>query len=246
MDTRYFSFVGYSGSGKTHIIEEVVKFLRAKKYRVGVIKYIHHPGFGIDIKGKDTTKFAEAGANIISYVAPESSGIIYRGKEIRDKIFKLIDDDVDYIILEGFPHLDYIPRIVLIKERGDIDKFVDHNTIGIHSHRLDLKDHELYVEKKNIPELVEKYAYPKIPMLNCRKCGYNSCREFYHNFLDNNVKLSTCAVRGIDDAKLYINKKEIPLNKFTANMVKNVIKGITDSLTKPDKSLKEVQIKLDY
>ncbi|MDP2949810.1 MAG: molybdopterin-guanine dinucleotide biosynthesis protein MobB, partial [Chloroflexota bacterium] len=41
------SFVGNSGAGKTTILEKVVRELKARGYRVAVIKHAHHD-FQID------------------------------------------------------------------------------------------------------------------------------------------------------------------------------------------------------
>ena len=244
MDTRYFSIVGYSGSGKTSLIEKIVKFLVNKSYKVGVIKSMHHSGFGIDIKDKDTTKYGNAGAVLISYIAPESSGIIYKKEKQQIKIFKLIENEVDYVILEGFTKIDFIPQIALIKDKDDVKKFVNNNTVGINSYHIDVKDNNLYIDSEKIPELVEKLAYPHIPLLNCKKCGYNSCADFYQNFLKGNTDLNNCVVRNNDDIKVHINDKIIPLNKFASKMIKNTIKGVLKSLTRSDDIISDIEIKI--
>ncbi|MFX0135331.1 MAG: molybdopterin-guanine dinucleotide biosynthesis protein B, partial [Candidatus Hodarchaeota archaeon] len=111
MLSKYFSIVGYSKSGKTFSIEKIISYLTQKGYKVGVCKYIHHPGFGIDIPDKDTTKYYENGAKIISYVAPDASGIIYIEKDNINMTLRNIETKVDYLILEGFRDLVGVPNI---------------------------------------------------------------------------------------------------------------------------------------
>ncbi|MHA1762937.1 MAG: molybdopterin-guanine dinucleotide biosynthesis protein B, partial [Promethearchaeota archaeon] len=58
---KVICFIGYSGSGKTHQILNVIKLLDEKfNYKVCVIKYIHE--HLIDHKGKDSYRYSEKGA----------------------------------------------------------------------------------------------------------------------------------------------------------------------------------------
>jgi len=246
MDTKYFSIVGYSGSGKTYLIKNIIKYLTKKGYKVCVIKSMHHPGFGIDIKGKDTAIYGEAGATLISYIAPESSGIIYRAENVRSKIFKIVEKEVDFVILEGIKDMNFIPQIALINEIDDLDIFINNNTVGVYSHKIDLKDHELYIEFEKIPGIVEKLAYPHIPLLNCQKCGYKSCAEFYNHFLKGDVKLEKCVARDVNDVFLYVNEKNIALNRFAANLLKNILVGCIETLKLPAKSISDIQLEIKF
>lgn len=246
MDTRYFSIVGYSGSGKTYLIEQIVKYLVNKDYKVGVVKSIHHPGFGIDIEGKDTTKYAEAGAELVGFVAPESSGIIYRYPLYEKEIFNLFEDNVDYVILEGFKDVNFVPQVILLKDINDLEVFKNNSTIGIYSREIDVTNNDLYVEYDEIPSLLEKLAYPRIPLLNCRKCGYGSCAEFYQEFLKGNTKIENCVIRAVQDIKLLVNDSIVPLNKFAAGMIKNIMEGMIKPLKISEESIDKIELKIDY
>ena len=54
-------FAGYSNSGKTTLIEQVIPLLRQQGLRVSVVKHAHHR-FDIDHPGKDSHRHREAGA----------------------------------------------------------------------------------------------------------------------------------------------------------------------------------------
>jgi molybdopterin-guanine dinucleotide biosynthesis protein B len=62
------AFIGPSGSGKTTLIESLVALLTTRGYRVGAIKKSHH-GIEIDTKGKDSHRFAAAGAKAVGLVS---------------------------------------------------------------------------------------------------------------------------------------------------------------------------------
>jgi molybdopterin-guanine dinucleotide biosynthesis adapter protein len=58
---KVFGFAGYSGSGKTSLIEKLLPRLVIHGLRVALIKHAHH-SFDIDKPGKDSFRHREAGA----------------------------------------------------------------------------------------------------------------------------------------------------------------------------------------
>ena len=54
-------FAGYSGAGKTTLVERLIPALKARGLRVSVVKHAHHR-FDIDHPGKDTFRHRQAGA----------------------------------------------------------------------------------------------------------------------------------------------------------------------------------------
>ena len=103
--TPVVSFHGYSGSGKTSLLVKIIPLLKARGYRVGVIKHAHH-GFDIDIQGKDSFRFSEAGSDIVALASPEKLAIIEKTE--RDcslkQLVPMIADKVDIVLVEGFKH----------------------------------------------------------------------------------------------------------------------------------------------
>ena len=61
MTFKVVAFAGYSGSGKTRLIEQLIPALKLRGLRVSVVKHAHHK-FDIDHAGKDTWRHREAGA----------------------------------------------------------------------------------------------------------------------------------------------------------------------------------------
>ena len=52
---------GFSGAGKTTLVEAMIPLLKAAGQRVSVVKHAHH-SFNIDHEGKDTWRHRAAGA----------------------------------------------------------------------------------------------------------------------------------------------------------------------------------------
>ena len=59
-----------SGTGKTTFIEKLLPRLRERGIRAGVIKSDSH-GFNLDMEGKDSCRFSEAGATSVAVVSPQ-------------------------------------------------------------------------------------------------------------------------------------------------------------------------------
>ncbi len=93
---------GYSNSGKTTVLVEMVKILKSRGYRVAVIKHAAH-GYDFDVPGKDSHRCFEAGADSVVVVGPDSLLVHERCEvnlTLKDVCSKITG--VDLIIVEGF------------------------------------------------------------------------------------------------------------------------------------------------
>jgi molybdopterin-guanine dinucleotide biosynthesis adapter protein len=91
-----------SNSGKTTLIEKVVRILKARGLRVVVIKHAS-AGFDLDKPGKDSWRFQQAGADAVVLVGPERMALIKKIE--REPALREIENmvpDSDIIIHEGF------------------------------------------------------------------------------------------------------------------------------------------------
>ncbi len=64
---RMFGFAGYSGAGKTTLIEQLIPRFVARGLKVSMIKHTHH-NFDLDQSGKDSFRHREAGATEVMLV----------------------------------------------------------------------------------------------------------------------------------------------------------------------------------
>ena len=96
--------LGHKSSGKTTVIENIVRRLTKKGYKVATAKHIALQGFSLDTKGKNTWRHSAAGANPVVSVSDEEIAILIKRGEERfslDQLLKFMSD-VDIIMLEGF------------------------------------------------------------------------------------------------------------------------------------------------
>ncbi len=97
------SFVAASSnSGKTTLIEKVVRILKARGLRVAVIKHAS-AGFDLDKPGKDSWRFEQAGADSVVLVGPERMAILRKlDREPEAADLLQAAPDADIVIYEGF------------------------------------------------------------------------------------------------------------------------------------------------
>lgn len=108
-----------SGTGKTTFLEKLIKEMTGQGYRVGTIKSDAH-GFEMDVPGKDTWRFAQAGAKATAIISPAKFALI----QVTDKKKELEEvagmiEDVDIIFVEGYK-MSSRPRIEVVRrEKGN-------------------------------------------------------------------------------------------------------------------------------
>jgi len=103
MQPPILSIIGKSKSGKTTLIEKIIRSLKLRGYRVGTIKHHSHPGFEIDQPGKDTWRHAQAGSDHVVISAPDKiASIRTLERELTLDEIAAGMQDVDIIITEGF------------------------------------------------------------------------------------------------------------------------------------------------
>jgi len=111
---------GPTGSGKTKMLEEIVRTLCEKDFRVGVVKCTNLEKF--DVKGKDTQRLRAHGAEFAVGLASSESVVFMERKEFWN-IIDLIPT-VDILLVEGCSEVK-IPRIGKeIKWDGNIENFL--------------------------------------------------------------------------------------------------------------------------
>ena len=116
--TPLISIVGKSGIGKTMLIEKLVRELKSRGLRVAVIKHHAHTT-PIDAPGKDSWRFAEAGADAVVVSSPVEIARFERvARELTLAEIAARVEDVDLILTEGFKR-ETAPKIEVSRaERG--------------------------------------------------------------------------------------------------------------------------------
>lgn len=110
------SIVGHSGSGKTTLIEKLIPELKKKGYRIAVIKHAVH-GFDADMKGKDSRRHKDAGADTVIVSSAAEVAIFKTSDENpADRLDDLLMycRDADLVITEGYKR-EKTPKIEIFR-----------------------------------------------------------------------------------------------------------------------------------
>ena len=114
-------FTGHSGSGKTTLIEKVLSTLVARDRKVSAIKSSHH-GTDIDVPGKDSYRFREAGAEEGVLVSDRRWALMKETKEtvqLSEILSRL--SPVDIVLVEGYKSVEDIPHILVHRKDAGLE-----------------------------------------------------------------------------------------------------------------------------
>ena len=111
-----------SNTGKTVLIEGLIKEIKNRGYTVATIKHDVH-GFDIDKEGKDTWRHRKAGAEAVIISSKERMALT---REVQEEIplEELIKqvEDFDFIIIEGYKKSKY--RKLEVYRQGISNKII--------------------------------------------------------------------------------------------------------------------------
>lgn len=110
---RMFGFAGFSGAGKTTLIEKLI--FAMKSYHIGYIKHDAH-SFEMDHVGKDTFRQYQAGARMVYINDPEHFSLQGKGESftLEKEYFK----DCDLVFVEGHKYSDH-PKFLFLDQEGE-------------------------------------------------------------------------------------------------------------------------------
>ncbi|MFO8111196.1 MAG: molybdopterin-guanine dinucleotide biosynthesis protein B [Desulfosalsimonadaceae bacterium] len=108
------AIAGFSNSGKTTLLEKLIREMTRRGLHVGTIKHDVH-GFEMDRKGKDTWRHKQAGASTTIISSPRQIGMVKDVDHDHDPLeLAALMPDIDLILLEGYKSAD-IPKIEIFR-----------------------------------------------------------------------------------------------------------------------------------
>ena len=210
------SVVGNSGAGKTRLIEKLLRELSERKYTVAAVKDCPH-GFDLDVEGKDSWRFTEAGARAAFLTSPGRIGLIEDKEPVPG--LKIIAEhyfpSLDIVFGEGFSEEKEVAKIVVLRKGiSDYVQSPQDNILALVTN-FEIKTDKPVFNADDISGIVGF-----IEQLLAQEGGAES------------------------SVTLAINEKPVPLNAFVQSVFKNVIMGIVGTLRTDDEELKQIDIEV--
>ncbi len=232
-------------SGKTSLVEFLIKRLRQRHYTVSTVKHISQ---AFNTVHKDTWRHLDAGALTVVAATPNELISI---KKIHDPsleaTLEAVPKEVDLIIIEGFKRSKY-PKVIASQTIKDAETLMNDVKYAfaisgsvaemVHEKSIRgvpiLKPDELFTK---VEEMVIQNIVKGLPGLNCGKCGTNSCEEFARTLLMRKNYIDQCIPIQETRVILKVNDEQVYLSPFPATLIKNVVLGMIGDLKGVDKDI---------
>ncbi|MCZ8515257.1 molybdopterin-guanine dinucleotide biosynthesis protein B [Paenibacillus filicis] len=118
--TSVLQIVGYKNSGKTTLVEHLIRGFAKAGYRVGTVKHDAHQ-FDVDHDGTDTWRHRHAGAWMTAITSDHRTAVMEERHTPLNEILQRMTD-MDIVLVEEFKQEKH-PKIVMVRTEED-DKLV--------------------------------------------------------------------------------------------------------------------------
>jgi len=114
---KVIAVVGPSGSGKTTFLVRLIPELKSRGAKIAVLKHCHEEA-PLDKEGKDSWKFAEAGASRVGVVTPGRVAVFQEtetSNDIEGAVGRFFSD-ADIVLVEGGKGVRGLKKISLVRK----------------------------------------------------------------------------------------------------------------------------------
>jgi molybdopterin-guanine dinucleotide biosynthesis adapter protein len=126
---KVFGFAGWSGSGKTVLIERIIPLLTARGLEVSLIKRAHHT-FDVDVPGKDSYRHRRAGCREVLLSSGARWAHMHELKGAPEQTLQQLIARIspcDLLLVEGFKR-EAIPKMEIFRRDNDKVALHPHDT----------------------------------------------------------------------------------------------------------------------
>jgi len=246
-----FQVCGYSKSGKTTVVKNLISLLHETGNKVASIKDIHYEDFQMDSEGKNTFIHAQSGANPVVARGLHETDFLYNYQMDFLQIVSKIS--ADWLVVEGYNSFP-LPKIVCGKNDKEVDEFIDGRTFAIAgvlaNDKKEYQGKRVFnpLEKGDMAALLTKVrgmVFPLLPYVNdecCGLCGL-TCSQMVEAIIRGEKRYEDCVIRK-KTIHLRINGKDLPLVSFVQNILRNTVHGVASELKGYEKG-KKIEIVID-
>jgi len=140
MSLPLLAVVGWSGTGKTTLLQKIIPILSSQGIRSGLIKHTHHQ-MDVDTPGKDSYLLRKAGANQVIVASSQRWALMCETPDeeqidLSYLVSRMDNSLLDLVLVEGFKN-EAVPKIVLWRAgiKGGVEDLLDEQVIAVASDR---------------------------------------------------------------------------------------------------------------
>ncbi|ORM52337.1 molybdopterin-guanine dinucleotide biosynthesis protein B [Pantoea conspicua] len=140
MSLPLLAVVGWSGTGKTTLLQKIIPILSNQGIRSGLIKHTHHQ-MDVDTPGKDSYLLRKAGANQVIVASSQRWALMCETPDeeqidLSYLVSRMDNSLLDLVLVEGFKN-EAVPKIVLWRAgiKGGVEDLLDEQVIAVASDR---------------------------------------------------------------------------------------------------------------
>jgi len=220
---------GFQDAGKTVLVEDLIRALVRKGYRVASVKHTSH-ACSLDSEGKDTWRHWKAGSDPVIFMSSVETSIIKHSRTSEGDVvgFVLREFRPEVMVIEGNKEGDH-PKVRI----GDAPK-----KPGTVLSNPSLKALLAYVEKEVAVEKIRG----QLVGLDCGKCGLD-CDRLARAVVDGKREVADCKELSDIAVDVLVGGRRLATGKFVSEIVDSTVRGMLSSL-KGYEPGEEVEIRL--
>jgi len=233
MDMKCVGVVNCSGKNEVLLMEKLSDELRGRDYKVALVEHVTKLN---DFPEKKTDTTSDSLHTVVNCF-PDKTTFSFDNAMSLDGILALID--ADYVLINGFEKDKSYPRVVMLDEHTkDKDRLT-----GLEIAGYGTAHSSSFPVTQNITQLIdiiEEKSF-KLPNLNCKACGLDSCYDFAKEIVEGNRQLNECVSLN-PDVTIEIDGVSLPVNPFISGIVEKTIRALVSSFKGYKKGRIEISI----
>jgi len=232
---KVLSVVGITKSGKTSVVEALIRGLSKRNFSVGSVKEIHYEDFKIDTEGTNTDRHKKAGAQLVTALGLYETDVLYREKLGIGQVLSFYDQD--YVVLEGVSDIS-APKIITAHNTREIDERLDGSVFAVSGRIAEELDEyrglpvvNCLKDPERLVDLACEKVFERLPGLDpkcCGACGH-SCEALCAMILKGKAQREDCPI-GSGAVTLSIGGRDVSMAPFVQKILRNAVLGVVREL----------------
>lgn len=232
---KAIAIVGTKNSGKTGLCIKLAETLADMGHKVVAAKHTRHH---FDKADTDTDKLRRVCSGVIG-ICPDETFVSWPGEKSLPDMLALMKADV--LIVEGGKDLNYLPRVLTLKEDDDLKRLSPELALATFG-RFEANGLPHLTDIKDLARLAMDKGFI-LPGLDCGACGFTECGGLAEKIVSGLAGIKDCKSLN-SDISVTVGGAKAPMNPFVAGTFQAVIAAMLSQLKglAPGK----VKISMDY